>query len=188
MKKRLLWIFSVLVVVFAIGITIVIWFDNHRSNNEVSGKDADSEESDDTGKKSGTDHAMEENPFGDHLNDDALSDEDFLKYIHGMSHQKVKADEKWSFYEITDERIEWLWNALDKSDSNLGKEKDIYRDILERWSNGNFSQVDKDHNEVWQMQGGNVGEATGILNEEEEQEVIEKHKEGSTDNSNGDDS
>ena len=40
-----------------------------------------------------------------------------------------------------------------------------------------FSQVDQDHNTVWRLQGGTIGEATGILTPKEEQAYIESHKE-----------
>ncbi len=46
--------------------------------------------------------------------------------------------------------------------------EDVYRDILERWADGDFSRVDQDHNAIWNMQNGTIGKATGILNAEEE--------------------
>lgn len=114
------------------------------------------------------------NPFGQKSTLADLTDEDYRNYIHKMSHQKVKADEKWGFYEITPERIDWLLQGLDQV--NL-KSEDVYRDILERWKAEDFSKVDQDHNAIWQLQGGTIGKATGILNAEEEEAFLQETEE-----------
>lgn len=113
------------------------------------------------------------NPFGDLKKLEDLTDGDYQNYIHKMSHQKVRADVKWGFYEITSERIYWLLEGLDQVKL---EHREIYRDILERWVNDDFSQVDKDHNSIWRLQGGTIGEATGILSPEEEEEYIKSQK------------
>ncbi|MFC7062086.1 DUF6241 domain-containing protein [Halobacillus seohaensis] len=110
-----------------------------------------------------------QNPFGMDIKQEELSGNKIRSYIHGMSHQKVEASKKWGFYQIHDERIDWLLNGLDKTDTI---NEDIYRDILIKWKAGDFSEVDKDHNTIWNMQGGTVGKTTGILSEEEEKEYI----------------
>jgi hypothetical protein len=51
-------------------------------------------------------------------------------------------------------------------------------DILNRWAEGDFSRADKDHNAIWNVQGGTIGEATGVMSPEEEQQYLET-KEGS---------
>lgn len=91
--------------------------------------------------------------------------------IHEMSHQKVKAGTKWGAIKITEERIELLLAYVKKQDF---KQKDTYIDILERWIKGDFSQAHKDHNAIWELQGGTVGKATGLLSKEEEAVFIEK--------------
>nr|WP_238482656.1 DUF6241 domain-containing protein [Lederbergia galactosidilytica] len=91
-----------------------------------------------------------------------------------MSHQKIIADEKWGFYEITPERIDWLLHGLKQTDF---KSASLYKDILERWKEGDFSKVDKDHNAIWQLQGGTIGKATGILSPEEEETFLQETKE-----------
>lgn len=47
-------------------------------------------------------------------------------YIHGMKHQKVIAEAKWFFYEITSERIDWLLDTVEQKD--FAKKK-VYEDI-----------------------------------------------------------
>ncbi len=92
--------------------------------------------------------------------------------IHKMSHQKIEADEKWGFLPLTQERIKRLIKVVN---SGNYEHKSLYLEILNRWSNGDFSQADKDHNAIWRLQGGSVGEATGVLSTEEEKAFIEEH-------------
>ena len=117
------------------------------------------------------------NPFGQAKSMEELTDRDYREYIHGMSHQKVKAEEKWGFYEINDERIEWLLDglALEESQAEL-TDLNVYQDILERWKEADFSRVDEDHNTIWRLQGGTIGKATGILSLEEEQLYIDSQR------------
>ncbi|WP_246938546.1 DUF6241 domain-containing protein [Bacillus pinisoli] len=94
--------------------------------------------------------------------------------IHFMSHQKVKADEKWGAIQITPERIRRLLVIVEHNQSNY-KHSKLYIDILNRWLQGNFSSADDDHNSIWKLQNGNIGEATGVLTADEERKFIEKH-------------
>ncbi|GAB3061863.1 DUF6241 domain-containing protein [Virgibacillus ainsalahensis] len=110
------------------------------------------------------------NPFGMSKQQDELTDRTYQEYIHGMSHQKIKADKKWGFYEIHPQRITWLLDGLEQA--NVEHES-VYKDILKKWEAGNFTSVDEDHNSIWDLQDGTVGKATGILSAEEEQEYVE---------------
>ncbi|WP_163527202.1 DUF6241 domain-containing protein [Halobacillus ihumii] len=140
-------------------------------------KDMSAEESGeitgDPGTKEEGKQSNEENPFGQNIGVDELTGDDLRRYIHGMSHQKVKANEKWWFYEISDQRIEWLLHSLDESDIS---NDELYRVILERWQEGDFSQVVEDHNFIWGLEDGIVGKATRILSEEEERVYINSEK------------
>lgn len=40
-------------------------------------------------------------------------------------------------------------------------------EILNRWKKGDFSAVDRDHNIIWNIQDGSVGEAKGIMTKEQ---------------------
>lgn len=155
--------------------------DNEKNTAKAESKKAD-KAGDDREKVSG--HVTSEelkayqekglNPFGEKVALNALTDEDYREYIHGMSHQKVVAEKKWGFYEIHPERIEWLLQGLNEDNQLNSAEQ--YEDILKRWKNEDFSQVDKDHNTIWNLQGGTVGKATGILEQAEEQAYIEKQE------------
>ncbi|QHA37901.1 hypothetical protein D5E69_20390 [Rossellomorea marisflavi] len=100
-----------------------------------------------------------------------ISEELMRQYIHAMSHQKVRAGEKWSFFEITDERIAFLLQQLDEKNYKNDEE---YREILTQWQKGDFSQVVGDHNTVWSLMGGNIGKAKGLLPAKQEKEYLEK--------------
>ncbi|OCA88170.1 hypothetical protein A8F94_10195 [Bacillus sp. FJAT-27225] len=92
--------------------------------------------------------------------------------IHFMSHQKVRADDKWGSVPLTEQRVDRLLAILE---AKKFKHEALYLDILTRWKEGDFSRVDKDHNAIWDLLGGTVGKAYGILSAEEEKKYIEKY-------------
>lgn len=100
-----------------------------------------------------------------------VNDDNIQEIIHSMSHQKVKADEKWGNILITKESIQYLLEVV-KENENILDYSDTYLDILNRWYEGDFSKADKDHNAIWELQGGSIGKATGLLTPLEEQEYI----------------
>lgn len=112
------------------------------------------------------------NPFGEQTKSSELTSSEYNEYIHGMSHQKIKAEKKWGFYEIHPERIKWLLDGLEKVEI---ENEDTYREILQKWNDGDFASIDQDHNTIWGIQGGTVGKATGILSVKEEREYINKN-------------
>lgn len=179
MKKIIGWTAGIILVLLVSGLFLFLWWTTDDYKNEAEDeeeetpdtKEASSEEKEQAEKGS----SQKKNPFDEYIKQKDLANDDLNHYIHSMSHQKVEAEEKWVFYEITDERIEWLLDGIDKTENDLGAQKEIYRGILERWSEDDFSQVDEDHNVIWDLEGGEVGEATGILSEEEEEAYIEEN-------------
>ncbi|MBD1380850.1 DUF6241 domain-containing protein [Metabacillus arenae] len=111
------------------------------------------------------------NAFGETKN--KVSEQDVMDYIHAMSHQKVEAEQKWDHYYITEDRIQFL---IAEVESGNFENEDLYLDILTRWSEGDFSKADNDHNAVWKLLGGTVGKATGIMSEEEEKQYLEDYE------------
>ncbi|MDM5154933.1 PRK06770 family protein [Bacillus sp. DX1.1] len=91
--------------------------------------------------------------------------------LHEMAHQKVKADQKWGFIMITQERIESLLGIVKTSNMN---HKNTYMEILERWKQGKYETVDDDHNAIWKLQSGNLGEGKGVMSPEEQKELVQK--------------
>lgn len=117
------------------------------------------------------------NPFGDVISKKGLDRKIVLEYIHYMSHQKVDAKAKWGFFEMTEERINWLHDAVQKYNNQIGLTKAEVA-ILDRWAKGDFSNIIYDHNLVHKVvssEGIAVegGRATGVLSEKEEKAYIE---------------
>ncbi|OIU67656.1 DUF6241 domain-containing protein [Rossellomorea aquimaris] len=112
------------------------------------------------------------NPFEEKVKT-PLSESLVQQYIHAMSHQKVQAKEKWSFFEITGERIDFLLSQLE---TNKYEHEDLYREILESWKEGDFSNAVKDHNAIWRLQDGTIGKATALLEPEAEEAFLQKQK------------
>lgn len=108
---------------------------------------------------------------------DDLPDDKMLNAIHYMSHQKVEAEVKWGHEQITQAKVDRLL-AIAKNDVIRYVNKELYIEILERWSVGDFSNAVGDHNTIWEMQGGdestNSGKATRLLTTAEEEAYI-KH-------------
>src|SRR5699024_1138686 len=148
---------------------------SNETNNDNAGQDGKEISGTVTEEEMKAFAAEGKNPFGEDVALDALNDSDFQEYIHGMSHQTFRAEEKWYLYENNSTRIAWILEGLSEA-TDLEHEQ-TYEDILKKWKKGDFSSVDEDHNAVWDLLGGTVGKATGILSEEEEKAFIEEHNE-----------
>lgn len=93
--------------------------------------------------------------------------------IHHMSHQKVEADKKWGVLPLTVDRVDRLLEVVQHNRDDY-KHGSVYEEILLKWQNKNFTNVDDDHNAIWELQDGSIGRATGILSAKEEQAFIEE--------------
>lgn len=95
--------------------------------------------------------------------------------VHRMSHQKVRAEEKWGHLKITEERINEVIGLLEQY--NVEDRTFLHKEML-NWRDGNFSNSEKVHNVLTQPVYKNVmqsGKAYGLLSKAEEQDYIEKH-------------
>lgn len=102
------------------------------------------------------------------LDENATQDE-VIDVMHKMTHQKVRAEEKWGAIPMIPETINDVYEVVSKS--NFERKEELI-EILERWKKGDFSQADEDHNYFWVYQGGTIGKAYGIMSENEEKEFI----------------
>ncbi|WP_054707800.1 DUF6241 domain-containing protein [Bacillus sp. JCM 19041] len=94
--------------------------------------------------------------------------------IHFMSHGLVYAEQKWGKIELTEERIDHLLQVAKENENSYG-EGSLYITILERWNDGDFSQAVEDHNAIWRLWGGTVGEATKLLTPAEIEQYNKKN-------------
>lgn len=185
--KKVIWVLAILTIA-ALGVfAYTVFYDMFKvdsadkaSNESVNATEKTAGKDRDIIGGAVTDEELAEydekglNPFGEDLALEDLTEADIQEYIHGMSHQKVQAEKKWGFYGLIPERVEWLLKGVEKA-SGLNHDE-LYESILTKWKKGDFSAVDKDHNDIWELQGGTVGKATGIMSEEEEKAYIESKK------------
>lgn len=94
------------------------------------------------------------------------TEEDLVKAMHSMTHQKVIAEQKWGAIPMSKENAEKVRSIL--NESNFETKEELLA-IAERWINKDFSKVVDDHNYFWKLQGGNIGKATGVMDPLEEQ-------------------
>lgn len=107
-------------------------------------------------------------------NEPEMDEKRIQKYLHLMTHQKVAAKDKWGAIEMTPKNIENLM-AIIKTNEGYYKYADYYLEVLSRWQKGDFTNAVEVHNYIWELNGGTVGRATGLLDAEEEQAFISKH-------------
>lgn len=97
------------------------------------------------------------------------SESEYMQILHEMTHQKVDAEQKWGFTPNTPEQIDKMLKILDEADYEHEK---FYREALEAWKKGDFSNAVEVHNTIWNWQNGNIGKATRLLTPEEEQDYL----------------
>lgn len=101
---------------------------------------------------------------------DQIDGSNILEVMNQMCHQKVIANDKWGAVEMNKENIRKVQKA---AKSEIGEER--VTEILNDWAKGDFSHIVEDHNEILGMQGGTIGEATGTMTKEQEQQFIENN-------------
>ncbi|OAT81578.1 hypothetical protein A6P54_12450 [Bacillus sp. MKU004] len=173
-KKLVIYILGSVLLVTVIGVYLVL------GSLDQPAKDIETVESSGSGGNAANSSAAPEtdsslkantpNPFEEGVKT-PLKETLMQQYIHAMSHQKVEAEEKWSFFKITDDRIGFLLNQLEV---NKYKNEDLYRSILLKWKEGDFSDAASHHNAVWRLQQGTIGKATGNLSAKEEEVFLQK--------------
>jgi Family of unknown function (DUF6241) len=173
MKENKILVASIIVGAICLGCFSVIMLDMVNSK-AVSTAKADNEEQTlkEKNDKDSEEVNLAVNPFGG-KDSTELKEKDILNYMHGMSHQKVIAEEKWLHYEMTTERVNYLIEVVENGQY---ENEEVFLDILHRWSVNDFSEADKDHNKIWRIQGGTIGEATGVMTVEQEQVYLEENK------------
>ncbi|MEH6993716.1 DUF6241 domain-containing protein [Neobacillus drentensis] len=95
-----------------------------------------------------------------------------IDVMHQMTHQKVRAEDKWGAVPMTDDTIQQVYELV--TISNF-ENKIRLLNILENWKKGDFEDIDEDHNYFWNLQGGTVGQAYGKLSPAEEEEFIKNN-------------
>jgi hypothetical protein len=114
-------------------------------------------------------------PPGEMPKYEAMTETELLDEVHGMTHQKVEADQKWGSSEITRDKVEKMYDEVNRKKFKEEEIRTILLDILKPWTKGDFSHAVENHNTIWNYLNGNVGEAKRLLTPVEEQEYIAKN-------------
>lgn len=104
--------------------------------------------------------------------DESSSQDEVIEVMHKMTHQKVKAKEKWGAIPMIPNTINQVINIVENS---VFEQKDDLLAILDKWKKGIFSEIDDDHNYFWTYQGGTIGKAYGIMSKSEEEAFIQNN-------------
>lgn len=96
----------------------------------------------------------------------------FEQRIHEMTHQKVYAESKWGAFEMKEENIDMLLLVLDETEM---ENKKSYREVLNKWKRGDFSNSVEVHNSIWSSNEGDIGEAERLATPEEEKVFVEEN-------------
>lgn len=94
---------------------------------------------------------------------------DVINLMHKMANNLVEADDHWGYEDMSMKNINKAYVELNKlPDTDI---RQGLFDILDKWSNLDFKTIDKDHNYVWILLNGTVGEATGILDDKVQETI-----------------
>lgn len=166
MIKRSVYLVSAIILMAVIAFGALKFWDKDKLSGSSISAETSSEEALETSVKK-----MEGLEFAQSVPEDA-SEATVMAMMHKMTHQKVIASEKWGIIQMDQESISKAKQLLQASDFNS---KEELLEIINRWEKGKFDQVDDDHNFIWELQGGSIGRATGILTEQQEQQFIENN-------------
>lgn len=104
-----------------------------------------------------------------------MSDNQLIQEVHGMTHQKVQAEQKWGSSQITKDKVLKLYGVVKNKDFKDQNAKDILLEILKPWTSGDFSNAVAAHNQIWEYQKGTIGKATRLLTASEEKAYIKQN-------------
>lgn len=106
--------------------------------------------------------------------DTSMSEADMQKHIHHLAHNIVEADQKWGHLDMTVGNVENLLEIA-KANKETYAHAEQYINILTPWLDGDFRNGVYAHNFIWDLQGGTVGKATGLMSQDEIKNYMETH-------------
>jgi hypothetical protein len=118
-----------------------------------------------------------DNKIADNVLESALKpevevyEEGVIGLMHHMTHQKVKASDKWKSIQMTPTRVRLVREIIEQKGKEW-KNRDELLKIAKKWEAGDFSKIDEDHNFFWNLEDGSIGKATGILSPIEEEKFV----------------
>lgn len=95
--------------------------------------------------------------------------EEVITVMHKMTHQKVKANDKWGVVPMTPSTVNEVYTVIDNSDFQL---RSGLLKIASKWKNGQYDSIVEDHNFFWKMQEGTIGKAYEKMSQVEERDFV----------------
>lgn len=176
MNKYIIAAFGVLILIAASVLFYYYKDTSEKTSIDVEAAGTKGDSSNQTEAKSELEKRFEqETPQDEMPNYKKMSEKELLNEVHEMTHQKVKAEQKWGASEITKDKVAVLYDIIKARDFKDGKIKSMLLDILEPWLSGNFTNAVTAHNSIWTYQDGNVGKATRLLTPEEEEKFVHQY-------------
>ncbi|PGD07606.1 hypothetical protein COM34_14700 [Bacillus wiedmannii] len=169
-KKILIWLISIVgLVALTVGVTygMVYVADNPVNKKASTEVDTSQYKTVPREKESMTDQI--DGVFVNLPVTESSSEDEVIKAMHHMTHQKVVATQKWGTIPMSKKNAEKIREIL--NNSNFEKKEKLLA-IAERWVNRDFSKIVEDHNYFWTTQEGNVGKATRVMDAVSEQTFV----------------
>lgn len=100
-----------------------------------------------------------------------MDEETALMTLNQMTHQKIKASNKYGAVEMNENNINEMIYIVEDSDY---VNRDAMLSILKKWKRGAFTYIVQDHNAILDLQDGDIGKAYDVMSAEEEKEFIKE--------------
>lgn len=100
------------------------------------------------------------------------SEKELLEILHKMTHQKVRAQKKWGFIQMTEVNLIAVKEVLEENP--ILNENINMLEMVNTWLNNEFSNIVADHNSLWGEKEGTVGKAYGRLSQAEEEALVKE--------------
>ncbi|MGF9964933.1 DUF6241 domain-containing protein [Bacillus rhizoplanae] len=176
-RKILKWTSITLVLSAAITFGLISYVNHWEAKNEQASAKPKEEKAEKVEEKPVAQSSNQSQDFQMAPNKESqtqyVAETDIESRLHEMTHQKVIADERWGSIPMTDQNIEAAIKLVEENKDHL-QHYDFYIQVLNKWKSEDFSNCVTVHNQIWEWQGGQLGKATRLATDQEEQDYINK--------------
>ncbi|MGH0564438.1 PRK06770 family protein [Bacillus cereus] len=169
-KKILIWLISIVgLVALTVGVTYGMIYVADNPANKKASTEVDTSQYKTVPREKESMTGQIDGVFMNLPVTESSTEDEVIKAMHHMTHQKVVATQKWGTIPMSKENAEKIRDII--NNSNFEKKEELLA-IAERWINRDFSKIVEDHNYFWTTQEGNVGKATGVMDVASEQTFV----------------
>ncbi|MGE7893270.1 PRK06770 family protein [Bacillus cereus] len=169
-KKILIWLISIVgLVALTVGVTYGMVYVADNPVNKKASTEVDTSQYKTVPREKESMTGQIDGVFMNLPVTESATEDEVIKAMHHMTHQKVVATQKWGTIPMSKKNAEKIREIL--NNSNFEKKEELLA-IAERWVNRDFSKIVEDHNYFWTTQEGNVGKATGVMDAVSEQTFV----------------